>query len=157
MIDYQIDYLSDVPDLAEQLIPGLLEHWQPKIPDQSFASRQKRFQEHQQRDSLPMAWIAHQDECALGTAALRAHELDGYDHCKPWLGGLFVRSQFRRLGIATALCNSVEHQAKEMGYQTLYLFTLDRHLWFGKQGWQSYESLMWNSYPGDIMYKNLYL
>src|SRR5439155_21536558 len=44
---------------------------------------------------------------------------------------LDVLPQFRRRGIGTALCGTVERNATARGVHTLYLFTLDKQPWYG--------------------------
>jgi GNAT superfamily N-acetyltransferase len=51
------------------------------------------------RDELPIAWVAHANGQLLGTAALRVHDLEGREDLTPWLGGVFVDSEFRGRGI----------------------------------------------------------
>src|SRR6187549_3135277 len=55
----RISYLAENPELAEQLIPGLLEHWSYIFPNQTAAERAAKFRTHLNRDELPIAWVAH--------------------------------------------------------------------------------------------------
>ena len=70
----RISYLAECPELATQLVPALLEHWSYIFPNQTAAERAAKFQAHQNRDELPIAWVAHDGNTALGTAALRQFE-----------------------------------------------------------------------------------
>ena len=106
------------------------------------------------RDQLPIAWVAHANGQLLGTAALRVHDLEGREDLTPWLGGVFVGSQFRRQGIGAALCATVEDAARSRGIQTLYLFTLDKQAWYSRQGWTAFAPCVWHERPGDIMSKD---
>src|SRR5215467_13051355 len=117
----QISYLIEYPQYIPQLAQWLLEQWGGILED-----RIKRLKAHMNRDQLPVAWIAHANSELLGTAALRVHDLEGREDLTPWLGGVFVGSQFRRRGIGEALCATVEEAANSRGIQTLYLFTLDK-------------------------------
>ena len=105
------------------------------------------------RDQLPVAWVAHANGQLLGTAALRVHDLEGREDLTPWLGGVFVGSQFRRRGIGAALCDTVEEAARSRGIQTLYLFTLDKQAWCSG-GLDSIAPCVWHERPGDIMSKD---
>ena len=73
----------------------------------------------------------------------------------PWLGGVFVVPSARRTGVGLALCQAVEDAARRLGYSTLYLFTLDKQLWYGNQGWRLFAPCMWRERSGDIMRKDL--
>ena len=107
------------------------------------------------RDKLPIAWVAHANGQLLGTAALRVHDLEGREDLTPWLGGVFVGTQFRRQGIGAVLCATVEHEARSRGIQTLYLFTLDKQAWYSHLGWTPLGPCVWHQRPGDIMCKQL--
>ena len=107
------------------------------------------------RDQLPIAWVAHANGELLGTAALRVHDLEGREDLTPWLGGVFVGSQFRRQGVGAALCATVEEAARLRGIQTLYLFTLDKQAWYSRQGWTALDPSVWHEPTGDIMSKSL--
>src|SRR6187402_23086 len=122
----RISYLKDRPELAAQLIPGLLEHWRSRFPGDTAEARAARFREHLSTDTLPIAWVAHDGDVALGTAALRATDLHGREDLGPWLGGVYTERAFRRRGIASLLCRVVEAKAAELGVSKLYLFTLDQ-------------------------------
>src|SRR4051794_3017979 len=119
----RISYLAERPELAVQLIPALLEHWSYVFPDETAADRAAKFKAHLSFDELPIAWVAHEGDCALGTAALRQFDLEGREDLSPWLGGVFVLPSHCRRGIASALCRAVEGKAHEQGVSQLYLFT----------------------------------
>src|SRR6185503_19035983 len=73
----RISYLADRPELAAQLIPGLLAHWSYVFPHQTAGDRAAKFRAHLNHDELPIAWVAHEGDLALGTAALRSTDLEG--------------------------------------------------------------------------------
>lgn len=151
----QISYLADHPELAEQLIPGLLEHWRYIFPDQTYADRVARFQLHQNHDILPIAWIAHEGNTAFGTAALRTFDLVGREDLGPWLGGVYILPQFRGRGIATALCQTVEVKALDLGFDRLYLFTHGAETLYERIGWKRLEQTEWHGHLCTIMVKNI--
>jgi GNAT superfamily N-acetyltransferase len=151
----KITYLADKPELAEQLIPELLDHWRPLMPDDTRESRLQRFQLHMNRSALPMAWVAYEGDRALGTAALRASDLPGRDDLTPWLGGVYVARSFRGRGIASALCRTVESRAAELGFRQLYLFTLDQRQLYERLGWRVMAPETWKGRTADLMAKEL--
>lgn len=148
-----ISYLADRPELASQLIPGLLEHWRYVFPDHTTADRAAKFQAHQNYDTLPIAWVAHEGNEALGTAALRIHDLEEREDLSPWLGGVFVQPQYRGRGIATALCYTVETKAVSMGITRLYLFTHGEETLYERMGWMRLEPIEWYGHLCTIMSK----
>lgn len=151
----QISYLADVPDLAGQLIPGLLEHWRRLMPEDTAEARMQRFRAHLSRDGLPIAWLAHEEGRALGTASLRVSDLPGREDLSPWLGGVYVAPPFRSRGIASALCRAVEERAAALGHERLYLFTLDQQRLYQRLGWRLLERVEWRGREADVMSKAL--
>lgn len=148
-----ISYLADKPELAAQLIPGLLEHWSYIFPNQTAAERAAKFKAHLNRDELPIAWVAHDGDTALGTAALRKFDLEGREDLGPWLGGVFVLPRHRGRGIASALCRVVEDKAHSQGVSRLYLFTHGQEALYERLGWSTFEEMKWHGHACSIMSK----
>jgi GNAT superfamily N-acetyltransferase len=150
-----ISYLADRPELVSGLIPGLLEHWADLLPEMTWELREARFREHANRDVLPIAWIAHEGAQAAGTASLRVSDLEGREELTPWLGGVFVRREFRGRGIASALCRAVEARARALRFERLYLFTSDQESLYHRLGWEPMERVAWRGRACQLMIKNL--
>ena len=149
-----ISYLADHPEHLPQLAQWQFEEWDSVLGD-SFEARVTKLETHMSRDELPIAWIAYANEQLLGSAALRAHDLEGREDLGPWLGGVIVGSQFRRQGIGAALCATVEQKARSLGIDTLYLFTFDKQAWYSRLGWSLLEPCVWRGFTVDIMCKQL--
>jgi N-acetylglutamate synthase-like GNAT family acetyltransferase len=155
MRGFRIGYLIDHPGYMPQLAQWLFEQWGAILGEKTPEVRINKLKTHMNRDQLPIAWVAHANGQLLGTAALRVHDLEGREDLTPWLGGVFVGSQFRRRGIGAALCTTVEEAARSRGIQTLYLFTLDKQQWYSRQGWKVLTRCVWHERHGDIMSKKL--
>ena len=148
-----IQYLVDQPGCVDALAPEIARHWSTILPDETIASRTAKLRSHMNRDTLPIAWVAHTDGEAMGTASLRVFDLHGREDLSPWLGGVFVREKFRRRGVASALCRVAENRAWEIGIQRLYLFTIDQQQLYARLGWEVFEPAMWQGINGWIMTK----
>ena len=155
MCGVRISYLIEHPEYIPQLAQWLFEEWDSILGERTPEARVKKLQTHLNRDKLPIAWIAHANDQLLGTAALRAHDLEGREDLTPWLGGVFVGARFRRQGVGAALCATVEHGARSRGIHTLYLFTLDKQAWYSHLRWTPLGPCVWHQRPGDIMCKRL--
>ncbi len=151
----RISYLIEHPEYVPLLAQWLFKQWGSVLGEETLEARVKKLKAHMNRDQLPIAWVAHANGQLLGTAALRVHDLEGREDLTPWLGGVFVGSQFRRRGIGAALCAAVEAEARSRGIETLYLFTLDRQAWYARLGWAAVGRCVWQQRPGDIMCKRL--
>jgi GNAT superfamily N-acetyltransferase len=155
MAGVRISYLIEHPEYVPQLAQWVFEEWGSILGEGNPGARIKKLEAHMNRDELPIAWIAHANGQLLGTASLRVHDLEGREDLTPWLGGVFVGTQFRRRGVGAALCNTVEEAALSRGVKTLYLFTLDKQAWYSRQGWKFLAPCVWHERPGDIMSKRL--
>lgn len=152
----KISYLADYPEFIEIMAPWIYEHWRACLIDETLDARIEKLRSHLNKDTLPIAFVAHAGTEVFGTAALRVHDLPGRDDLTPWLGGVFVAEPFRNRGIGTKLCAAVEEKAKFLfGQHPLYLFTLDKQSWYQNQGWSFYDSCAWCGSEGDIMVKQI--
>src|ERR1051325_4158332 len=104
----RISHLVEHPEFIPQLGQWPFEQWGSILGERTPEARIKKIETHMNRETLPIAWVAHANGQLLGTAALRMHELEGREDLSPWLGGVFVGSNFRRRGIGAALCAIVE-------------------------------------------------
>ena len=150
-----IEYLAARPEFIPALAEKLLAHWGPIIPGQTLEGRVAKLRGHLNRDVLPIAWVALEGDALIGTAALRAHDLEGREDLTPWLGGVFVLEEHRKQGIGALLCERVEAEARALGYNQIYLFATDRVAWYRSLGWDLVERITWNGFPGAIMRRSL--
>src|SRR2546425_9041502 len=152
----RISYLTEHPEFILPLAEGRFEHFRDLLPNYTLEMHVRKLEAHMNRDALPIAWVAHSNTEVFGTAALRPDDLEGREDLTPWLGGVYVLPQYRRRGIGTALCDTVEQKATALGAPTVYLFTLDRQRWYSAMGWNLLEPCTWRGRPGDIMIKSLH-
>lgn len=61
----------------------------------------------------------------VGAAELKIREMDLFPEYEFWLGGVFVKEDFRSNGIASALVTRVIEIAREFNIKKLYLQTED--------------------------------
>jgi GNAT superfamily N-acetyltransferase len=149
----RISYLKERPELVLQLIPGLLEHWRYVVPDDTAEARVARFRKHENDESLPMAWVAHEGDIALGTSALRQFDHPDRKDLSPWLGGMYVEPHARRRGIGARLAHVAERKAAQLGHPKLYLFTHGQEHFYAEQGWTYMEPTSWRGLNCSIMWR----
>ncbi|MEJ2763447.1 GNAT family N-acetyltransferase [Photobacterium sp. MCCC 1A19761] len=148
-----IDFLADVPEFAPELARAISAHWQTLLPEETYEERYRKLMSHNQKDRLPMAWVAHEQGRPLGTSALRVCDLNGREELTPWLAGVFVLPAHRGRGIASRLCRVAENHAWKLGYSRLYLHTPDQQALYRRLGWHTREQTLWGHIPTEIMDK----
>jgi N-acetylglutamate synthase-like GNAT family acetyltransferase len=150
---HQIDLLKNHPDVVPALVAiwheGIGKKWVPDIPLEQV---QKRFQEHLNADSLPLTFVAFSESKPVGMCSLRISDgLKG--DLSPWLSSLVVVSQYQKQGIGKSLISAVKAKAKELGFNNIYLFTLDPALpqYYKRLGWQEIGTDMFREYEVTTM------
>ncbi len=127
--------LAQHPEMVEQLFELLYQHSIQTL-DPDYDAVKKRYMpfllQHLQEDALPCAFVALLDGVPVGLCCLRKKPVSTDEKCSwfkehpdtfPWIAGLFVSPAYTNRGIAKALVRQVMMHAKELGFDTLYLFT----------------------------------
>jgi predicted N-acetyltransferase YhbS len=99
----ETSYLADRPECIAELAPWLHAEWGWFTPGSTLESRVAKLREHLNRDELPLAVVAHANEELLGTAALRAQDMDTRAELTPWLASVYVTPSARRQGVGAML------------------------------------------------------
>jgi N-acetylglutamate synthase-like GNAT family acetyltransferase len=149
----EVSYLEDHPEFIPVLAPAIVSHYRSIVPEENMKSRTAKLRSHMNKNRLPIAWVAHSNAEVFGMAALRVHDLEGREDLTPWLGGIFVRPEHRRRGVASILCRTVEEKAWSLGFETLYLFTTDQQSLYSRLGWELWQEDAWRGNRVDIMIK----
>jgi len=79
------------------------------------------------------------------------HDLDIRENLSPWLAEVYVRPEYRQRGIGSTLVRRVVREAERLGMQTLYLYTFDREVFYGRLGWAVMEQTEYRGKPITIM------
>lgn len=149
----KIDLLKNnsdvVPELAQIWYEGLGKIWMPDVP---LDQVEQRFHAHANSDKMPMTFVALDGDKAVGMCSLR--ENDGIrPDLMPWLGSLGVRSEYQGQGLGRRLIEVTKKQAKNMGYEVLYLFAFDRTIpdYYQSLGWNVIGTDSYNAHPVTVM------
>lgn len=132
-IDSLKNHPNVVPCLAKIWHELLCKKWAPEI---SLEQAEQRFLTHLNDDTLPLTYVAFDQDKTIGMCSLR--ENDGIrSDLKPWLGSLVVDKAYQGQGIARLLIDEVKMKAKSMHYKSVYLLTFDPTLpdYYQRLGW----------------------
>ncbi len=81
------------------------------------------------------ALLAEVDGQPAGSCLFVREEIDPAHDLTPWLAALYVVSEFRRQGVASALVRAIEQHARDVGCSELYLYTVTAEPLYAKLGW----------------------
>ena len=135
IIDLLKNHPLAIPQLVNIWFEVLGSVWFPETANVNTAI--ERYHKHLNESLLPLTFVALCDNTPVGMVSLRHN--DGLtSDWTPWLGSLVVHPQYTRRGIAQQLIHMVKLKAKELGYEELFLFALDKNLpiYYKKLGWQ---------------------
>lgn len=118
------EYLADRPED----VPLVMAWWQTVWGDRmgDLATYTAKFSETLGTQALPLDIIALQDGEPVGSASLKAHELQTiYPAYQFWLGSVFVKPDCRGQGIASMLARQIIAMARQRQLPQLYLQTVN--------------------------------
>ncbi|MBN1937063.1 MAG: dihydroorotate dehydrogenase electron transfer subunit [Anaerolineae bacterium] len=135
----EVVHLSARLDAIPLIARWRFEQW----GDQILGSSLQAFLDHTrisaQAHGLPQTWISLDGNRVTGAASLSATDMHTRLELSPWLVGVYVDAFDRGRGIGAALVRHVVEQAREMGIETLWLFTPDQERFYQRMGWQAVE------------------
>jgi GNAT superfamily N-acetyltransferase len=105
----------------------------------------KNYRERLNSDRLPLTLVAVRAGLAVdrgelvGMVSLKFHDMDTRPNLDPWLGGLFVRPEWRNRGVGTMLMQRATEEARRLNVPKLYLWTHTAERLYHKLGWQVVE------------------
>jgi monoamine oxidase/predicted N-acetyltransferase YhbS len=88
----------------------------------------------------------------VGSISLIADDdLEGFEHCTPWLASLYVAPTSRGCGIARALIDSILSSAAELGNERVFLFTSGQEDYYRNRGWALVARTQANGHDAAVM------
>jgi GNAT superfamily N-acetyltransferase len=147
-IDLLKNHQHTIPELAHIWHGVLGKIWLPEI---SIEDRASLYYQELEND-MPLTYIALCDEIPVASATL---ELNGgiRPDLRPWLGDLVVDPNYQKQGIGKMLVDTNKQQAKNLGFEKLYLFAFDHTIpdYYEKLGWQKIGMDEFRSHPVTVM------
>jgi GNAT superfamily N-acetyltransferase len=114
----------------------IYEEWAYAFPMRTLQDIQKGLFGRMNESEMPITLIAHDERGVLGTASLKASDMEILPDLGPWLSSVYVHSDYRGQGVASALVSEIERIARQLGHTRLYVFNPVSQGVFEKLGWQ---------------------
>jgi GNAT superfamily N-acetyltransferase len=154
-MNLEILYLADRPDLVPTLAHWHQDEWAARTPHLTLEDRIAGFRKRARPSGVPTAFVALSDGVPAGCACLVDHDMESRTDLSPWLAIVLVAPSYRRLGIGSALTERVTHEARSLGFDTLYLFTFDQERFYSRLGWKLLDRGEHRGAPVTIMVRHL--
>ena len=156
----EIVYLCDRREIIPELAAWIFNEWSCLYPGATLRDFNDLLGERINKKSLPLTLVAIEAGEPVGTASLKAFDMETRSDLTPWLTSLYVAKPWRKRGFGSSLVKAIEQKAAELGMQKLFLFTADAALvplFYAKLGWVITEKTFYHTYPVTIMEKDLSL
>ncbi len=153
----QVSYLKDYPQHLNTVATYRFNEW-ASLKGFTYEEVVESMREHLNDEKLPLCYVGLVHKEPIGMVCIRKEDLEGEDiRMTPWLASLYVAPRYRKLGYGRKFISVVEEKVKQMGFDKLYLFTIDPTLpaWYIELGFQLIKVLNYNGYPSTVMYKTL--
>ena len=137
----KIDYLADHREHIPQLAGWLHAQWGYLHENDSVDRRVARLESRTTRGGVPVTFVAVDGETLLGSASLVDDDLESRPELTPWLASVYVASEHRGRGVASALVRRVVDEARDSGVPRLYLWTTDQERLYARLGWTPVEHM----------------
>lgn len=89
-------------------------------------------------DKIPQMYIALYNKEVIGVVSLWNNDLTARQDLTPWMATLFIKEEYRNLGVGTILQNKSIEIARSLNYDYLYLIT-DHVGYYERTGWEFLE------------------
>jgi predicted N-acetyltransferase YhbS len=139
---------ASIPSCAEIWHEVLGKLWMPEFGIEEIESL---YYEELKYD-MPLTYVALDGDISVGSCTL---ELNGgvRPDLVPWIGDLVVDPKYQRQGVGKMLLNTTIEKAKDLGFETLYLFAFDPTIpdYYERLGWQKIGMDKFKSHPVTVM------
>jgi GNAT superfamily N-acetyltransferase len=134
---FEVKFLADAPEHAEQLARWHHQEWAAFFPDWTLAIATQELHAQAARRDFPATLIAMKDKQLAGSVSLIAEDAEAFGYIgSPWLASLYVEPRFRGKGLGALLVNALVQHAKNISLDVMYLFTPKHRTFYERLHWQ---------------------
>jgi predicted N-acetyltransferase YhbS len=113
------------------------------VLDASVEQERRALEKFTADQTRQVALVAKQGGVPVGTCLLVPSEIEPNHPVSPWLAGLFVAPEHRRLGAGAVLVRAIEAQARLRGFGRIFLYTISAAGFYTRLGWDVVEHTAW--------------
>lgn len=103
------------------------------------------------KEGVPQMYIAKYKDEAIGVVSIWLNDLKARQDLFPWMATLYVKEEYRNMGIGKKLQQKCIEETTKMNYKNLYLIT-EHENYYEKMGWEFLE----NAPLEDGRYEKIY-
>ncbi len=147
-----IDYLANQKKHIPQLAEWYFSEWGYLSEEITYASIIDKLSEYLNTDEIPLILVAIEQDQLVGAAQLKIREMSIYPDKEHWLGGVYVREDYRGQEIAKMIVENIIDTSSTLGVKKLHLQTenLNGGL-YSRLGWQPFEKVNYRNVDVLVM------
>ncbi len=154
-MEIRIEYLKEHPYLVKEISQLFYKEWSYLYTGKSLSDIENSISRRLNYDKIPIGIVATRNRQFAGTACLKEHDMSTRKEFSPWLAGVYVKEEFRNLGIGKLLIEKIIEIAKELKVRALYLYTDKAMDYYKNLGWEIISHEKYQSTDVYIMKKDL--
>jgi len=142
----------DTPEIA------ICARWRAEafsVLDANFEQELRTLEAFVADQTRQVALIAKHGSVPVGTCLLVPSEIEPNHQVSPWLAGLFVAPAHRRCGAGAVLVRAIEEQARDRGFERIFLYTTGAAGFYQRLGWELVERTAWKGFDTAFMSRAL--
>jgi N-acetylglutamate synthase-like GNAT family acetyltransferase len=151
----KIALLKEYPEFIPELAELFHEQWNYLHPELKLPDLEKGLKNQANGKIIPTIIIALNENTLLGSASLIKNDMKTRMELSPWLGGVYVKQEFRNRGIGRKLIEEIENISKELNVSHLYLITEHKVEYYENQNWNLFEKTKYKNLDVVIMRKEI--
>ncbi len=90
-------------------------------------------------NSIPCTLVILDGDELVGGASIKPHEDGTKKGISPWVGGVYIKREYRAKGLGLLVLQALEEKAKTLGVKALYLSADSAIAFYEKNGWSVLE------------------
>jgi GNAT superfamily N-acetyltransferase len=151
----QVSHVKYFQNWIPIIAKWIYEEWSYAFPMRTLQEIQKALFGRMNENEMPITLIAHDERGVLGTASLKASDMDILPELTPWLSSVFVHPDYRGQGVATALVAEIEKIARQQGFARIHVFNPITQGVFEKMGWSVLQTVQYGGKELGILVKDI--
>lgn len=137
----RIAYLADHPQHIATVAGWIFSQWGHLRPGMTLEHSIQEFSRRAVKTQIPLTAIALEGEEVIGCVSLKDEEAITRPGLFPWVGGAFVREDWRGKGVGEALLEALAGLAADFGCTELYLSASAASDYYEALGWELFEQI----------------
>jgi GNAT superfamily N-acetyltransferase len=147
----RIEHLGSHVHALQKIVSWVHAEWGPLMPDTPYSKMVSQFKERLSPHKIPETFVALRRDEIVGTASIVPHDMSTRMDLSPWLAAVYVPSEYRGMGIGSALVRAAIDEARYVGLERFYLITPDRVSFYTRLGWVELEKAEYRGENVTIM------